>query len=69
VGAKGRGRGRPPIAVTRQRADFAKTLVAEGLIWVEIHERYRRRFRADGDCTVDALRLAFQREHGPGRRG
>jgi hypothetical protein len=67
AGAKGRGRGRPPIAQTHQRAEFAKTFLDEGSTWGEVHARYLRRFRTDGDCTIDALRLAFQRVYGPKR--
>jgi hypothetical protein len=49
---------------TKQRADFAKSLVDQGLTWLEIFERYTKtpKGKADKTANVDTMRLAFQRQ-------
>jgi hypothetical protein len=60
-------RGAPTKKETKQRAAFAKPLVAEGLTWPEIFERYTKtaKGKADKKATADTIRLAYNREYPP----
>ena len=58
-------RGAPTKKETKQRADFAKPLVDQGLTWPEIYERYAKtaKGKADKTANVDTIRLAHQRQY------
>ncbi len=58
-------RGAPPKKTTKQRAEYAKPLVNDGLTWPEIYDRYAKtaKGKADKGANADAMRLAFGREY------
>jgi hypothetical protein len=60
-----KSRGAPPKKETKQRANFAKPLVEQGLTWPEIFEQYSKtpNGKADKEANPDAIRLAYGREY------
>jgi hypothetical protein len=66
------GRGRPPKKITKQRSDFAKKCVEEGLNWTETAEKYMQTYPDDKEHDLsgfaDALRHAYEKSHGINKR-
>ncbi|MGA2797775.1 MAG: hypothetical protein ABSE63_09365 [Thermoguttaceae bacterium] len=66
------GPGRPLKKVTRQRADFARQCMDEGLTWTEAAEKYMKSFPDDNEHDLlgftDALRHAYEKNHGINKR-
>jgi len=62
-----RRRGRPTKGETQQRAEFAKLLIAKGLTWPEVFQKYAKRFPKDKEASADALRCTYQRAYPAGK--
>ena len=60
-----RKRGRKAKDETRQRAEFARPLIDDGLSWPEVFRQYVEKYSDDVEASPDAIRLAYTRHFPP----